>query len=345
MDFDALDKMITPSLRLGYVTDLFYKATGRKPPRQLDLLNDWFPGLIVAVEESDGRTKTAPEYKDTERMIHAVKYHDHLYGAESTRVTHIVGKLVGTSRSNLEKERKAAELIQMNIARRLVNEMDPILDLNTHVEQILDGLSEEETDQFHYMLYMFVLMTADEYYKTDPYDRDNELFPFDEEVFDQVMYNAMYQLSIYDFDGLVHGFLWLLLGSLLRNACGRVNRMFDSSFLPMYPEKSEDGGLRGRLTYLLASKEFDAYYAGDDLDKRFPGIEWFCDGCGAHLNEQAGFDDHLPAWQCRRCGYINPISFEEIYDSEEDRKNGIHRQTREQFDKAIEERKKELEES
>ncbi len=28
------------------------------------------------------------------------------------------------------------------------------------------------------------------------------------------------------------------------------------------------------------------------MSERFPGIDWWCDRCGAYLNDQDGFDDN-----------------------------------------------------
>lgn len=28
------------------------------------------------------------------------------------------------------------------------------------------------------------------------------------------------------------------------------------------------------------------------MSDRFPGVDWWCDRCNAHLNDQRGFDDH-----------------------------------------------------
>ncbi len=52
--------------------------------------------------------------------------------------------------------------------------------------------------------------------------------------------------------------------------------------------------------------------------ERFPGIDWYCDHCGALLNDQPGFDDHKYIWKCAECGYKNSISAANIYDSDED---------------------------
>lgn len=338
-----LESGINPELRLGYVTDMYYAVTGKPSPKQLDLINDWFGDLIVRVRKSDRTKKESPEFIDKEHVIYATQYHNYLYNSGNPRVTNIVGKLVGTASSNQEKERKASELIQKNVSRRIVSEMNPILVLRDRIDKELDLLSEEQTDAFHYELYMFSLMTAESYYARDQYDRDTELFSFDDEVFDQIIYNAFYQLQLYEYEGMVNAFLWLLLGSLLRNECGRICRMFDSSFSPLYRQMSETGTLIDKLRYLIAPEDYEDYYTGNDLEKRFPGIEWYCDGCGDHLNVQIGFDDHLNVWQCRKCGYLNDINSDQIFDNEEDVRNGIHRSSKECLDEVIKRIKSESE--
>lgn len=58
------------------------------------------------------------------------------------------------------------------------------------------------------------------------------------------------------------------------------------------------------------------------MSERFPGIDWFCDRCGASLDTQPGFDDHKYIWRCMECGHKNSISSTNIYDSHEDYWNG-----------------------
>ncbi len=45
---------------------------------------------------------------------------------------------------------------------------------------------------------------------------------------------------------------------------------------------------------------------------RFPGIDWYCDHCGAFLNSQRNFDDHKYTWKCTECGFKNSISWDNI---------------------------------
>ena len=54
---------------------------------------------------------------------------------------------------------------------------------------------------------------------------------------------------------------------------------------------------------------------------RFPGIEWYCDRCGAHLNSQPGFDDRHYVWRCAECGHKNSISASNVYESHDAYRN------------------------
>lgn len=47
-------------------------------------------------------------------------------------------------------------------------------------------------------------------------------------------------------------------------------------------------------------------------EPRFPEIDWYCDHCGALLNNQKHFDDHKYTWKCTECGYKNSISWDNI---------------------------------
>lgn len=38
------------------------------------------------------------------------------------------------------------------------------------------------------------------------------------------------------------------------------------------------------------------------------GIDWYCDGCNAHLNKQSGFNQYADSWTCTKCGYDNFIT-------------------------------------
>lgn len=54
------------------------------------------------------------------------------------------------------------------------------------------------------------------------------------------------------------------------------------------------------------------------MTERFPGIDWYCDVCGAFLNEQEGFNDSMSSWSCTECGCDNSITEEDIiYDTDE----------------------------
>lgn len=53
-------------------------------------------------------------------------------------------------------------------------------------------------------------------------------------------------------------------------------------------------------------------------------ITWICDKCGNNLNIQPGFDETCGEWKCAECGYVNKISPEEVYVSEDEYQTDIH---------------------
>lgn len=179
----------------------------------------------------------------------------------------------------------------------------------------------------------------------DEYAKSSEPFPLDDEVFDGIIYNTAYQLDLATYEGLGNAYLWFLTGSLLRNETGRVLRMYDSSFIAIHRQPSEDGTLKDKLNSLFHPEQYYYTYDGDDLDNRFPGIEWYCDNCKAHLNEQEGFDDHLNEWKCTRCGYVNHIGMDNIFDNEEDAENNVHHTDEAKFKEALAHRQKEIDKS
>ena len=70
--------------RFGKIAQLYYEIANRKVPCQMDLLDEWFPGLMILTDFSDGNTKTPAEYQELSYVIHAVKYHGRLYSGGST---------------------------------------------------------------------------------------------------------------------------------------------------------------------------------------------------------------------------------------------------------------------
>ena len=106
-------------LRFGTAAKLYSDARGQALPAQLDLLNMWFPSLIMEELPSDGSTKTEAEYIDRVFRIRAVKYRGSFYAGPSRRVSQITGRLIGTANGNQEKERRTAFLIQKHLAEVL----------------------------------------------------------------------------------------------------------------------------------------------------------------------------------------------------------------------------------
>lgn len=184
-------------------------------------------------------------------------------------------------------------------------------------------------------------------------EREGEPFPIDDDIFAETMHNITYQWLLEgnsrqedpdvqetdDLETTANSFTWLLLLSLLRNECGRLNRVYLSTFqartayrpaahVVEYSE-TDDPNLIGKV---------EDIYTGSDLDRRFPGVEWYCDRCGEYLNIQSGFDDHLHEWRCRNCGYVNYISLDDIYNTDAEWQNGQAPTDKEAFTKALKER-------
>lgn len=327
-------KKIQYELRVGYVTKLYDEVRKLPSKKQLDLLEEWFPSLIIHEIDNPKQEKKEPEYDDLNRIIHAYKYRDSFYSSGSARVTQIVGRLIGTSNSNQEKERKTTELIQKQISHFLVEDMEYIADYLGMLQEKMDALSEKEYENFYHVLFGFALQCALHQYEKDSYDRESELYAFDEETFDQIIYNVVFQLIHNAESGITNAYAWLLFGSLLRNQCGRLTRTYDSYWQPIYKSSGETMDLFDRLDYLLQPEVYEHYYVGEK-ENRFPDIAWYCDHCGDYLNLQDGFDDRLKAWQCRKCGCINSLSWDEVYESEEDYKHKIKRKNHSTFPKAI----------
>lgn len=328
--------------RFGNVIRLYYEALGEKQPSQLDLVDTWFPSLIVHEAEAGTLDEKEAQFEQNAFLIHAVRKRDSFYVGSSRQVSQILGRLTGTAKGNQEKERKNASVIQAHIAGMLVKDFEVMSRLQENCFELLSRLTPEAHEAFYGELYSYIEDLIDERSSTPEYELLNDLFPMDEEVFDGVLYNSVYQLCLGNEQAIANGYLWLVLGSFLRNHAGRVQRLYDSSFIPVNRQMSDDGTLRDKLLYLLRPDFYESFYEGDDLDRRFPGIEWYCDGCGAHLNEQTGFDDHKTYWICTACGYRNELSYETIFDNSEDYHNGIQRHDPEDFERAIAKRKQDV---
>lgn len=46
-------------------------------------------------------------------------------------------------------------------------------------------------------------------------------------------------------------------------------------------------------------------------------IVWYCDGCDAELNRQAGFTTATGTWTCAKCGYENDVTDDNILSEAE----------------------------
>lgn len=53
-------------------------------------------------------------------------------------------------------------------------------------------------------------------------------------------------------------------------------------------------------------------------------IVWICDKCEATLNTQTGFSEDLDEWKCTECGYVNKLSMDEVYVSEDEYQSDLN---------------------
>ncbi len=325
-------------LRFGSAAKLYSSTIDEPVPNHLDLLDRWFPSLIVQETEHDGSSRKEAEYNDLEFRIEAVKYNGSFYAGGSRRVAQITGRLIGTAKGNQEKERKTAFILQKHLAEVMVTDLSVLPFLQKSVLERVERFDEVQRESFYGAMLEYIEAVLDERESKSEYERLEELFPLDSEVFEGILYNAVYQMVIQTDQAIANGYLWLLLGGLLRNEAGRVLRLYDSSFIPIRRQSSEDGSIRDKLRYLIAPEQYESFYEGDDLDQRYPGIEWYCDRCEAHLNEQKGFTDINPIWVCTACGYENRIGADVIFNNREDYHHQIRPMTEEELRHAVEER-------
>ncbi len=326
-------------LRVGYIGRLLFdRVLGQTTPRQIDLLDLFFPRLLIEEVTPPGKQTESQRqdasFDDLCDIIRAMKIKGKFHVGKSNRVTQIVGRLIGTAKSNLEKERKTASLIQENLAGRLVNQPNLTIHLVNNTELLLSQLTDEQWVLYidSFADYINTLMKA-RAQMTD-LDKNWQLFPINDEVFDELMGNVVAQWNLFTLRGFSKALTWLLLGALLRNQIVRLLYYYDTDFSLLREVIDPD---------MLEAGDYEDYYGGDDLDRRFPGIEWYCDRCGDYLNSQEGFDDHVRIWTCSKCGYKNPITIDHIYETKEDYLSGQSPVNPDKFFQALKERGLELE--
>ena len=329
------------SLYFGNVTELYYSFLNAKTPKQLDQIDTWFQGLLI-FPRANSRNQE-PEYDENRYLIFADWDDDYKYyaGGTSNRVTQIVGRLIGTAKSNQEKGRKDAELIRKHIANVLVTDFQHIEKLQKDTEEMLSKIPEDRIQDFHYAIFSYMWDLIESRNAMSDEEKNDEPFPFDDYVFDDLMYNVAYQLHLFSYEGLVNAYLWLLLGGFLRNQVGLLTKMFHSGFVAINRQLSEYGTLSDKINFLFNPDEYYSTYSGDDVDSKYPDTTWICDNpeCKAILNTQEGFDENLSEWKCKDCGHINKIDISVIYNNEEDYLNGRDPVDPEDYKAALEDRK------
>lgn len=323
----------------------------------------WWEANTAEYQSAEDFSRFSAIYDDQRRVILAMRKENEKFrqgGVDSSansRVTQILGRLTGTAKGNQEKERSAALAMQKRMASDLCGNPDVLVFYRNLNMQRIAELSEEQTVRFVDKIADYINGALDRRSAQSSAERESEAFPIDDEIFDEVMSNVVYQWNLEgneknddpdvtetdDLETTTNAFTWLLLLSLLRNECRRLNQTYLSTFQlksaylpvdhPVEYTETDDPDLIG--------KEEDVY-TGNDLDRRFPGIEWYCDCCHEYLNIQKGFDDHLPEWRCQKCGYVNHLSLERIYESDASWQNGEKPVDRDAFANALKIRREEI---
>jgi len=53
------------------------------------------------------------------------------------------------------------------------------------------------------------------------------------------------------------------------------------------------------------------------MSHKYSYVEWICDGCGRNLNSQRGFSTKSGRWVCKKCGYVNNVTDDNIILADE----------------------------
>ena len=85
------------------------------------------------------------------------------------------------------------------------------------------------------------------------------------------------------------------------------------------PKGEKYAEIRGKSNgfggYAARSWEFlmwDSCMIYELSNRKYPGIDWYCDECNAYLNVQKRFNDYKKCWKCSECGYKNIITKDNI---------------------------------
>ena len=210
----SINNMIPSKLFPGYIGELlFHYALGVKVPKQLDLLDFFYPGLIIMEEPVKTIMKDEAFFDDKDLMIHAEKHNDSFYAGGSKRVSQITARLIGTSNAGQQKERQTAVRIRERVARELTAEHYPIAVLLDYWKKILKEFDEEDLERFTGLISVYIDNVTDRYINHSD-EAQAEAFPFRDDVFlayQERLVNAWNKAS------LECTLVWLLLGALLRN--------------------------------------------------------------------------------------------------------------------------------
>lgn len=86
-----------------------------------------------------------------------------------------------------------------------------------------------------------------------------------------------------------------------------VNILSDLGYLYSDGTITPEGRIRGMKEYDEGGLGANEQVLNEVISVLNKNIEWYCDKCNAHLNEQPGFTTRLRTWTCKKCGYKNVV--------------------------------------
>ena len=213
-------KAMSIDLRPGQIARMYYRdILGIPSPNQLTALHELYPGMLVEIIPSDGSTKRDADFDDASKMIRACSYHGKLYTGYNNRVSQITARLTGTARSGIEKERRTAADIQIRIAKELCEDPDLLISLWNEYLSRMENWPDDTIQRAVNHVLDYAEMLSEDFVLSASYD---ELFPMDQEVTAEFINRVMKRLNTESMEGFLDGWLWLLLGALLRNEIRRL---------------------------------------------------------------------------------------------------------------------------
>ena len=86
-----------------------------------------------------------------------------------------------------------------------------------------------------------------------------------------------------------------------------LNILTDLSYLYSDGTITPEGRIRGMKEYDAGGLGANGQILNEIISVLNKDIDWYCDKCNEHLNEQPGFTTRHRTWTCKKCGYKNVV--------------------------------------